>query len=379
MKTLGLVTSFVDPQKDLKRVGGRDAAVYLRLFEELHKTLPLPLVIRVCPEHVGAILSLLVRHPVEAERHVVVEPFLIDRNVKRLAEISDLEPFENQSPESKSRTFAVACYGKVDAVVDSLDLLKTSHVGWIDFGIAHIARLPSKEGWREIESRIPNRVKLVQMRATSEKDIEDLREFYRLNRGRMDAGLFTAARPEFFEFRIHMNAERKRMLGTGRYVLEEQLMASLSTRMPDLFEYAYADYSAALVNFVGVRDSADKVLANLEHCRATENYVEGERVYRALYNAASRRTIQLDEQEWAHVLSDGYICEYFLEPEEAEFTARLVSALYNYGNAAFRHAVLSTPLPTNLCFSNESLSAPSWTKDYLLNHLGDLHVWSRCL
>lgn len=376
--SLGFVTSFVDPFEDLKRTEGRSSEVYLRLFQELHRGLPLPLVVRVCPRHVDAVRSIIATNHVLAERSVVEEPFLTARNVERLRTIQDLAPMANHGPTKDTREFAVACYGKTDAIVDSLDLLGTSHVGWIDFGIAHIAELPTLEGWWEIERNVPDVVKVVQMLGTSERETTDLRSFYEYNRGRIDAGFMTGSRTALIEHRDLMNEELERMTLTGRYVLEEQLTASLTARKPDLFDFCFADYAGALVNYVHVRRDIGSVIRNLEHSRSTGDHANGTRILETLLRSTRTRSVQLNEHEWAVALSEGYVCAYYAKRELADEIAALTSALYAYGHAWFRQMVDATNLRSNIRFSGEELDEPSWTWEQL-SARDDLHAWGRCL
>ncbi len=377
---LTLVTGFWDPAALGRDVGRRPGQVYLRLFTELHRTVPWPIVAWVDPRWADAVRA-IVAAGAPAPRHVVPRSVEDLPHAPERDALGTLRPFDNHDPSKDTLGFSVATWSKPDLVVDAmrLDGCSGARWAWIDFGIAHVADLGGID-WQAIARVAPERVRLCTMRATAAAEVEDRAEFYRLNRGRMAAGFFTGSGPAMVDLRARFHAELGRMRGTGRRGLDEQVLAVLLACDPGNFERWYADYAGILANYVAIRRDVGTILAGLADCRARGLWAIGTDVARRLLDAMREEHVLLTPAQTACLLHDAFICAFYEDRPFAERVARILSALYHYGNEEFRRTLDAwQPLvEQNLRHVGLDLARPAWRLTELLAQ-PDLACWRVCL
>jgi hypothetical protein len=366
---LALVTGFWDPRTLGRERHPRTTDEYLRLFAQLHARVPWPIVVWVDPPWVDAVRA-IVAGGAPGPRRVVARAFEDLPHARRRQAFASLRPFDNYDPRKDTLQFLIMMWSKSDLVVDAMDLdeFASPRWAWIDFGIAHVADLGGVD-WRAIATLAPERVRLCTMRATAPAEIEDLAEFYRGNRGKIAGGFFTGGAEAMRGLRARFGRELEDMRAAGRLVSDEQILATLTARVPEAFERWYGDYAGILVNYTGIRRDVTTVLDALADCRQRSLCAIGTDIARRLIDAFRRGHVRLTPAETARLLHDGFICAYYVERPLAEELGSLLASLYHHGPAGFRRALDAwQPLvEQNLRFVGIELAAapsadlPSWT------------------
>jgi hypothetical protein len=180
------VTGFWDPES-LGRGSSRSARSYLRLFEELHASLPFSLVVFADPKHEEEIRRIV--RGSGLPRYVERMPLEELPRMQERERFQALRPMENAGDGKDTLEFAIVTWSKVDllarvALEESQQ--DASHVAWIDFGVAHVCD-PASIDWHKLTSRMPFRARICEMRATARHELEDLAGYYSHNRGRVAA------------------------------------------------------------------------------------------------------------------------------------------------------------------------------------------------
>jgi hypothetical protein len=106
------------------------------------------------------------------------------------------------------------------------------------------------------------------MCATARDEAADRAAFYELERGRVAGGFLRVSRAMLPSVAAAFREELSAALATGRRPNEQQVLAGLAARRPDLFDLYPGDYASVLCNWDLVRRDLETVLLNVRHCRA---------------------------------------------------------------------------------------------------------------
>ena len=313
---LTLVTGVWSPG-GLRRSVVRSGAVYARLLEELLLLVEGPLIVLVDPPlraDVDRSVQGALRRSLK-RRLPSPEVTILERPLGSLPFVRDLSKYERFRRPGRSATrkdsvdFSLMTWAKAELVreIAASNLCDTSHVGWIDAGIMHVACWGL---WDELEETAcsSDRIRILQRMASAPDEVDDPDHWYAWNVARIAGGLITMPRADAWRLAEVMLEEAERAASVERFALEEQLLAAAETRHPELFERYYGDYFGILTNVRYVRRDLETVLANLSHCRATGIPVAGAEVARALLRSATEGRLRLEPGEAVVLLDDGIAC-----------------------------------------------------------------------
>ena len=372
------VTGFWDPA-GLGRIASRPADVYLRLFLELHRAVPFPMVIFIDPPLRERLEALLARTPALAER-VVIERELVDLRFGRdLAKESfrRLRPPENCGPNKDTHGFAIVTWAKTDLVAEVCALRPdATHLMWLDFGLAHVGSFCGVD-WRAIEATCPETPRISEMRAVSSAELADRQEYYRFIRGKVASGMFTVGRTHAGELAARMQTETDRMLALGRLNLEEAIFGILAADDPEIFSRWFANYPSVMANYTLIQGDAGCVLDNLRFCRDQSLHQRGVDIARDLVRAMASDAIRLHPSEVATLLHDAFICAYYADRDFAERLMDRITGLYAF-SPLMRRPLDDDLLRTNIHFLGGSLDAPRLSWDDFAT-LEDFTAWKTLL
>lgn len=323
--TLTLVTGFWPQEKQ----NIRTSTVYVRLFEELimHIDGAMPIVCCADPSLEEAIAKVIAPHSNVALKPIATEDL---RYVRQRERFKELVPAGSSNP-LHSIDYAMIVWSKLDVVNRVAHEVDTSHVGWIDFGMPHVVELMDVD-WDEVvtESIRTNRVRLCERYATSPAEVADPWYFYSNNSARIAGGFLTGEKKTWNDFTNHFDEEIERMVPTGTYTLEEQMLAALTAQRPDMFERWFADYFGMLKNIRHVRRDVETVLTNLHHCRADNIPFNGTSIVRMLLDSGASH-LRLEPEQCFHLLDDGLACAVAAGDEDlADTLAKSALSLFHY-------------------------------------------------
>lgn len=377
--TLRAVTGFWEPAT-LKREAVRSGAIYLRLFEELHRTVPLPMTIFIDPAWTTPLENVLTRIPVKHDRRVVPRRFDDLPHARHLSDpnFHALLPPDNRSESGKdTHAFAAMTWAKASLVADAAALdLDAESFAWLDFGLAHVAMIQPVD-WRAIERACPDRPRVCEMRATHLSELADDAEFYRFIRGKIASGMMTVGRPYVDELRDAVDDEVERAIASGRLTLEENIYGALTARRPELFTSWFSDYHGVVRNYVDVVDDVDCVLDNLTYCRDRSLHEHAVTIYHAVHRSLRRGLIRLDAVDFHRLLHDGFVAAFYVDRSLAENIARRMTALARF-SPALRDRLDNALVRANLAHVGVDLDQPEldWTAFAALD---DFTAWRSCL
>ena len=375
MPDLTLVTGYWPQKHDHIRT----AAVYVRLFDELVRHIDgrIPIVVRPDPSIESETREVAARWP----GSVLVRPLPVEELAYDRARYADLHPAQNCQPIRDTIEYATLVWSKPATVLSVAEEnpFKSSHFGWIDFGIPHVAELLDVD-WDAVEKACTAtpKIRLCERMATAPEEVEDPYYFYSANSARMCGGLITGAKESIAELSEIFETEIARMAETGTYALEEQVLAAATALRPDLFDTWYGCYYGVLTNVTQARRDIPIILSNLRHCSGAELWGKGCHVARYLLRSCERYLHLLPEQCF-DLLDAGLACAIRHDRELALHLGKTVLGLYHYSRVgrgmmrgAWRKSLQESLKEIGLDFSMKPWSWEEFSRQ------PDFRVWLSC-
>ena len=361
----------------------RTTQVYVSLFEELVRHIDgvLPIVCCVDPRIENQVRSIQDRHPTARLeiRPAAFEDLHFAHGRERFA---DLQPATNSFTLRDTIEYAIIVWSKAHTVlgVAKDNPFKTGHFAWIDFGIPHVAELLDVD-WREIErtSTATTNLRIAERMATSPSEVADPCFFYSNNAARVCGGFFTGTRDRFAELASLFESEVERMIPTGTYALEEQVLAAVSALKTDTVDRWYTDYQGVLTNVSFARHDTEIIMENLAHCRKSELFENGSDIACYLLESGERHLHLLPEQ-CLHLLDDGLACTIHYDEDLARLLASSALSLYHYTRIGrgMMKGTWRKSLQQSLKEIDLDFPAKPWTWEEFTAH-PTFRVWLSCL
>lgn len=222
--------------------------------------------------------------------------------------IKQSRPFCNRNFLKDTTLYHVIEWSKLDLIEQTLNSnpFDTDHFAWIDFGLGHVALPPH-------DFPAPrSKINLLQMCAVAPEELQDETEFLKAERGRIAAGFFRGDREHFLQliqlFRTALDAA----LARRQCASEQMVLALLTARHPQLFEFYYGDYQSILLNWDHVRGDMDTVFLNIAHCRTHSLWRQGYDIIEKTLSSQSAGKLELQPDQMARLLDESYTSAWYL-------------------------------------------------------------------
>lgn len=356
-KDCTFVTGFFDiSEVDSVKIKRRDAKVYLKLFENL-AVINHPLVVFIESKHKDEVDSIIKKvSPVNAKRKVISIEFNKLKWWPYLDKIKDKPMLQNKVDNRDTHLSSIMTCSKVTLVADVCrdNPFNTEYYAWIDIGIHHLHYVDLTL-IDEIVKNISDKVKLALMKPTSAKEISDRDEYYRVNRGKIAATLFTGSRLELINFEKIFNNEVEKMYASKYICLEEQVFGAIICQNYDRFDFFFCDYTGILSNYTLIRKNIDCVLNSLEFCRDNGLNELGTKIGRLLIRSLQLGYIKFGHDEIAKLLYNLHICAFYSDKIYSTKIAKDIWYIYNYGNETYKAFDKYGNLEDNLSYSGVHL------------------------
>lgn len=207
---------------------------------------------------------------------------------------------------------------------------KSTHFGWIDFGIRHVAMLPIDD----IYSSSCDIIRIGQVGYFGAEDVD----INKLSRDALDKGdtvaVTSIAAGIFMGSRYHMMLlnylfdEELDFLLDKRWAFNEQfIFARLILRYPDFFSIYFAQYSTLLLNHRYLRGAKDHVVAILNCAYDRIDHTTACRVGQYFVDSCQHGAIPPDET-FAFVLDKYYTSAYYYYHPDQKVSRSIVQ-LFN--------------------------------------------------
>lgn len=161
-----------------------------------------------------------------------------------------LHPIHNSSSYKDTPNYIILMWEKLEFVKRVIEdnPFKSDYVGWIDFGLTHVATT-RKCLTNETFKKVPEKIKIMKLREFSYNEFNDLKTYYSYLRGIMAAGYITGSIENMLIFHRLMNIEINRCLEMKVAPVDEQILPIVISKCPDLFILYNGDYEDILDNY----------------------------------------------------------------------------------------------------------------------------------
>lgn len=320
-----LVSCIFDIQKRSQSSGKRTGVTYADLFNYVND-IGLPTILFV--------ESHLIDKIKKRDGLVIVPKNLEDLDTYKLINsMSNLKKPHNA--QNLNPWFTSVINSKLSLMKEALQYVEdsdTSHLVWIDAGIAHVGTIPKDKFIEDISINLyPDKITLVMMKATTANEIENLPEYYNYNRGKIAAGLSIVPITliNWFESSVK-ELFNKAILEFNIMCLEEQFMSVLTVKYPQIFEYIFSDYWL-LYNLRYISDRIRTVIMNLIYCRSNGLTHMGSKILKQLLKSLEYSKTTCSINEFCEILYNGQIIEYYVNKNLSKKLGLFLGYLY-YNN-----------------------------------------------
>ncbi len=159
---------------------------------------------------------------------------------------ADRGEFQHNARKTKvAPIYVQLMWSKYAMLERALEITSASHIGWIDLGITHVAKLPPSAV--DVFADPSDRPHVHVLRCYAKREV-DHPDYWRAVWGHLAGGLVVGARDRMRELISNFWAAVDRAISMGLAPLDEGLLSYVIGQRPDVFAYSYGDYEDILRN-----------------------------------------------------------------------------------------------------------------------------------
>lgn len=247
--------------------------------------------------------------------------------LEKIKENLEIHPIKNKCPIKDTPGYLVLQMNKLYFLSEVINTnpFGSSHFGWIDFGISHVANFNYVDS-DDIFNKIPNKVSLLQLR-NYESALSDIDGYLSFIRGISAAGFICGDSNHLTWFIQSCEKKYKEIINSGYAASEEMLFPLIFKGNEDKFRFYYGDYKDILSNFVYQRTNIAHISKMITWAIDEECYVSAFKFGHSLLNSYDNGTLLAEDEQVANVMYLTYISAYKIDSIIAEFLLHKYIAL----------------------------------------------------
>jgi len=316
MNNTTLVTAYYELNKYEKRPEWANKNNYLKWGEKL-LNLDIYLVIFIEPENYDFVLKC--RKDKMDKTLIIIKKYddlvWTNRNPD-LRRILKNKPIENSTKNKDSDNYLYITWNKIYLVEEVINLnpFNHNHFGWIDFGLYHVIEknLPTKLDSNYFITKDP-RVKVLQLRYISKKEIENLDEYTRRFRWKIAGGLWTGHKVYMSKFINLFKQNLYMILSKNLPAHEETIFSLIFTNHRELFNPYHGDYYLIMINYNGTQ-RVDNILLNL--IKDYRKHEEKEYAFKMCEDVINKCLETLTQEQRFDILDELIILGYYIDQQK---------------------------------------------------------------
>lgn len=320
--SLTLVTALYDLAKIEERPQTKSISDYLALFETATAAIDLPMVIFTEPDLCDAVRQR--REALAQSTTVIPLPFEACRYASRLPEIRARLMPNPKEPNKETPGYLVLMNNKPDFLQRAIDAdpYQSTHFGWIDMGLTHIARMPD-DFESKLLATLSDRIRAMTIHYPG--PVESEVEFARHYHHRMIGGFRYGPSHRLVEFAKVYHVVVDNLILDGVFPFEQNALSLCYRQRPELFELYCGDYKDCLAHSVGEIGSTHWYFNAIRQARQSGETTAAYQMCQEL-KRQSNRLSWADQLELAH---ECFICGYYEgdESQRAQLANELLETL----------------------------------------------------
>jgi hypothetical protein len=224
--------------------------------------------------------TLIVVRPLE---HFPVWVRHYDTLVKNAATLQGSNPHKDTVPY---RILMASKFSMLTEVA-ATNPFQTSHIAWIDMGVAHVASplvLPTPHDW-EVD-------KFTVMEMAHPYGSEVPEAFLERWRGNVAGGFLAGPAQQVSQVCELFFKEWDMAIAAQLAPLEDMVLAYVLRKYPEKFRTYYGDYESLFCNYTGIRKNMGTIVYNLEQCIARHDHPHAHSITHDVTKALMGQTLQ---------------------------------------------------------------------------------------
>ena len=167
-------------------------------------------------------------------------------------------PLLNGNPAKDTPLHTLMGWSKFEVLLRAIELdpFGASHFIWLDFGLAHTARI-GHVGEDRVFADAPDEARILQMRPLDPSLLLERSHHLQYRRGHFASGLISGRADRLRQLCRLVASETEAVLDEGFAPLDEQLLELAIAAEPELFSLHHGDYEFILENYRRLRGSAE--------------------------------------------------------------------------------------------------------------------------
>lgn len=160
-------------------------------------------------------------------------------------------PYHIREQKIMSANYAVIANSKLFLLEEVMKMnpFDTTHFGWIDFGIYHVASYESiPEKVEDILKPLGKKIRILQLASILEKEIVDIKKFCMSRQYKIAGGLFIGEQNHISELIQEFKKIFFELISQEVCTLEEEIIAVIMQTKRELFNPSYGHYKQIIVN-----------------------------------------------------------------------------------------------------------------------------------
>lgn len=360
-----LVTAIFDIKKrDVDNPRWREVLIYIRLFDYFEE-IGLPAILFIEEE--------LIKYIKPRDNLIIIPIKLEDLPAFKLMHEKKLTPVSN-GPHLNIY-FTAVINSKVYLLDKAHSFIRTNsqfdgvkHLIWLDAGIAHMGATSPDIFKEDIKVHCHDKVMNVLMSVVLKHQVSNLKDFLGTSRGNIAAGIFVVPRDKINWYHTEYSTVLEHSVNELNLMCyEEQIMAVVVGKFPDMFSFSYSDYSV-LRNLRYITTDMNTVLRNLIYCREHHLIDMGMDILNKILISVGKAKNEISYDQMYEVLYNGQIISFYKDKELSRLLGFLLAYLYHYlgGNKDYINNKLEN-IKQNLAFvSLDLLDKNAYTHEKML-------------
>lgn len=224
---------------------------------------------------------------------------------KYLPQIRKARPGKNWSPQKETPSYALLTWSKLEMIerVAATDPFGSSHLGWIDFGLAHVAKTTPPAS-TEPFSNPSDAIRFHVLRYFGERTVQSA-DYWDYVQGHLAAGFFQGSKENMRELASSFWPVVETALANNYRPNEEGILPCIIARDPRKFSFSYGDYTDILLNHVKMRRGGEHLLWQMRDARERGVWPHGLAIGRQMMAAHSEGIFTAYEE-----VTEGMLLEY---------------------------------------------------------------------
>jgi len=358
MSKLTLVTSLFDLK--LREESGRRSIDEYFHFGEFLFGLDQDIIFFCDPELSERILEERRKHDRSQRTRVVPIAFEGLSIAKYLDLIKKSRPAINLNQVKDTPNYTLLGWSKFEMIerAAALNPFGASHLGWIDFGIAHVAKLDDRTS-TEPFANPPENVRMHMLRYFDENDVSSC-DYWDYRRGHLAGGFFLGSVQNMLALSASFWTTAEMALANNYSPTEDCIMPVVAGRDRGRFSFSYGDYEDIFFNHVRVRRGGPHLLFQMVDAGNRQAYSHNIAIGREVVASHSEGTFQCPERTLEDILMLYYIAAYWRSTHEEARRAAMYYAHMAELNPAFRDSYLARRdfVVNNFSFMNPPILLP---------------------